>query len=536
MSITRDFQTETINALNNELYAIMDANLGLQGLISNRAELEALIPGAGPQIDTIINHYMQLQACVQDVGVAVDEVCSAASKADEEYSRQLRGAKEKAHAMYRFLKVQTHFINPVALPGSTPPLLMNPELFRKQATEWGQQLFITRSIDALRSVLVTEVNGVRVYNWDKLEAILGRPYNAISDLEWWVLGEIYTGMNYTKLPQFLELFACRDNLRIYSDLGRKSFSFDNDKLSRLLWNVEVMAEVNLQLQGELFGVCGVTRLELRNQRNYLLQRSALLTILLGSTGPVSNPGGWDDLQVIIGDSRMPALTLERDSFGTYILSFQDITRLNLEHDFLSYKNDGHRIVQISQGENGGNADDIFRRMAVNHYVSKYEFNLNTHIQSGLVGVATETVISAGVGQIVRGITSSKPILAAAVIAVDVGKIFTGTSGEQARSVSIQNDFRNFGEHWAESDMIKDFALSAVIIDDNRNGVYALTWDSVYTGDRINYLNQAMHPSGNFTPEDFRDNPVPAFDAWDNLSPNQRNAFENRKEYTPRVVH
>ena len=132
----------------------------------------------------------------------------AASKADEEYSRQLRGAKEKADAMYRFLKVQTGFINPVALPGQVPPLLMNPDSFRNLATEFGKDLFITRSIDALVSVFVTEVNGVRVYNWDKIEAVLGQDAKNISKIEYDAVARVFTLMdNEYELTRLVRLLG-----------------------------------------------------------------------------------------------------------------------------------------------------------------------------------------------------------------------------------------------------------------------------------------------------------------------------------------
>lgn len=267
-------------------------------------------------------------------------------------------------------------INPERAPGLIPLLIVESGYFSGRAGRI-QSEFTERALESLiASMAFVNSFGNQVYNWNKIEAVLGQAYEKMSDLEWWALTQIYIGMPYTELARFLGLFAYRNESEAFyrfGPTGIDTWNFDQDKIYRLWSSVEAVAEANLQMQRELLNVCEVAGEALYEQRRIMLQRSAMASILKDATYIISEFGGGVSSRVLIGEvgGDMPGLSLERDQSGKYILSFNYVTRnviTNLSgHTDISSESSlpqsaGQRVIQISTAESCRYAGRILREM------------------------------------------------------------------------------------------------------------------------------------------------------------------------------
>ena len=523
---TRDFRTETFNAINNELYAIMDANLGLQGYTANRAELEALIPGAGPHVDAIIEHYTQLHACVQEIGIAVDEVFSAASKADEEFSRQLRGAKEKADAMYRFLKVQTEFINPVGSFGAAPPLLMNPDSFRNLATELGQNLFMNRAMNALMSVLLAEVNGELILNEDKLETLLRRPYNEFSYIENAVLAAVLlSDLTIEQREMFFNLLADpiaptdSNNVSIFNFTGTlmediRLFEICPNKVGGIQQHIDnaILAVLDQQMQLGGRGAPGYNDLDAI--RRNMIQQSAFLTGISGLTPSMEGALPMRQLLYIQGSDAIGPFALVRgdDNPNHAMLSFNSggfsylertISNGNTSQEFVL--NDPRpSTLYFSMVRQGSGVNSQIEGLSETEFILRHRSDPLSQIILGTGGVAA-------------GAAMSNPLAAAGVGAAT---LLIDVSSSMGRSNQFQEDIRTLVGNSQVGSFHVDLNLTAVIISDGMGTLQVQSWPSSHTSAGLDALNEVAGTSIEI--EDFvRQGQGDAIDAYRGLSDGDR---------------
>jgi hypothetical protein len=393
----------------------------------------------------------------------------------------------------------------------------------------------------LERVVSYDENDVPTYDWEEIDAILNKDVKYISELEFLVLAQLYSGMSLSDTEKFLKFLADkRQDVHIpgYAEIfgpqhaqnDYTEWEYNLDKIDGIQKYVDAF-QCSIAAQQWVIDHVGTENVEvlytrcfpdgdqsidvdskrqilitsLNEQRLAIAQQSAFLSIVEGLVDqPSAGEQGYGigmfyyENGPLTGEAgaQGPSITLTQEGSGDITLTFCNTLDMSISTDFASVNTINHlnsNTLSISPAATGEGVSANAMQNAEAYYTAKYTFdftdtaveNTSEFVRDQITSNMLEAAVKKSTSRLIGLIPFAGDFTS---FVIDTGMDY---HEERLEAEQNMNDARASLNAWSTGSYCSELKLTAVIVNDGSATQQFILYPSADTPNVVQNINELI---------------------------------------------